>query len=94
MHNLDLKKLGCSHAIYSVKQIVDYYVRGGSTVNMCTIDISKAFDKVNLFILLGKLMDRNIPSTVIDVLFDWFGERYITVKWMNVLSLRCKVNSG
>lgn len=88
------KKLGCSHAIYSVKQVVDYYVRGGSTVNICTIDISKAFDKVNLFILLGKLMDRNIPNCVINVLFDWFAKSYITVKWLNVLSLRCQVNSG
>ena len=61
---------------------------------MCTIDISKASDKVNLLILLGKLMDRNIPSRVINVLFDWFAESYITVKWMNVLSLRCEVNSG
>ena len=88
------KKLGCSHAIYSVKQIVDYYVRGGSTVNMCTIDISKAFDKVNLFILLDKLMDRNIPRSVINVLFDWFANSYITVKWLNAFSVRCLVNSG
>jgi len=88
------KKLGCSHAIYSVKQVVDYYVRGGSTVNICTIDISKAFDKVNLFVLLGKLMDRNIPNCVINVLFDWFANSYITVKWLNVLSLRYQVNLG
>jgi exonuclease III len=88
------KKCGCSHAIYCVKQVVDYYVRGGSTVNVCTLDISKAFDKVNLFVLLCKLMDRNIPNYVINVLYDWFSNNYITVKWLNILSSRCPVNSG
>ena len=40
------KGLSCSHAIFGVSQIVDIYVRlrGGSTINLCTIDISKAFD--------------------------------------------------
>ena len=88
------KKLGCSHAIYSVKQVVDYYVRGGSTVNLCTLDISKAFDKVNLFVLLGKLMDRKSPNCLINVLFDWFSHNFITVKWWNVLSSSFQVNLG
>ena len=88
------KKSGCSRAIYSVKQVVDYYVRGGSTVNLCTLDISKAFDKVNLFLLLGKLMDRKSPNCLINVLFDWFSHNFITVKWLNVLSSSFQVNLG
>ena len=39
--------LGCSNAIYSVRKVVNHYINGGSTVNMCTIDLSKAFDKMN-----------------------------------------------
>jgi exonuclease III len=88
------KKIGCSHAIYSVKQVVDYYVRGGSTVNLCTLDISKAFDKVNLFVLLGKLMDRKSPNCLINVLFDWFSHNVIIVKWLNELSSSFQVNLG
>ena len=60
--------------------------------NLCIIDIPKAFDKVNQIIVLGKLMDRKILHVLFD--FDWFAENYTTVKWMNVLSLRCKGNSG
>ena len=33
--------------IRTVRNIVDSYVRGGSTANLCAIDLSKAFDKVN-----------------------------------------------
>ena len=39
--------LSCSHAIYSLLKVVDHYINGGSTVNMFTIDLSKAFDKPN-----------------------------------------------
>ena len=42
------KGLGCNHAIFSVRTIVESFVRKGNTVNLCAIDLSKAFDKVNL----------------------------------------------
>ena len=49
------KGLGCQHVIYSVKEISDYYSVGGSIVNICTLDIKKAFDRVNYYTLLTKL---------------------------------------
>jgi len=38
------KSLGCSHAIYAIRSIVEYFTRYASTVNLCAIDLSKAFD--------------------------------------------------
>jgi len=49
------KGLVCNHAIYSVRTIVESFVRKGSTVNLCVIDLRKAFDKVNLHALFIKL---------------------------------------
>jgi len=40
---------GCRTAIYSVMKIVDRLIKGNSTVNICSLDLSKAFDKVNHF---------------------------------------------
>jgi Reverse transcriptase (RNA-dependent DNA polymerase) len=52
-NQLDLKKgLGCSHATYTVKNIVNRFSLGGNTANLCSIDLSKAFDKVNHHALL------------------------------------------
>ena len=31
-------------AIYSLKSVVDFYTEHGSTVNLCLLDMSKAFD--------------------------------------------------
>ena len=41
------KSSGCSHAIYTLRCVVDSYTAGGSTVNLCAIDLSKVFDKMN-----------------------------------------------
>jgi len=41
------KGMGCRNAIYTVRNIVSDYVSKGNTVNVCAIDLSKAFDKVN-----------------------------------------------
>ena len=49
------KKVGCRHAIYTVRCIVDCLTSGGNTVNLCAIDLSKAFDKVNHHALYIKL---------------------------------------
>ena len=63
-----LKKcVGCSHAIFPVRSIVDQYVSNGSTVNICALDISKAFDKMNHHCLFIKLMERYVPITLLSV---------------------------
>ena len=50
------KGVGCSYAIRAVRNIVDSYISGGSTTNLCAIDLSTAFDKVNHDALFLKLM--------------------------------------
>ena len=32
------KGLSCTHAIYSIRSIIDEYMAGGSTVNVCALD--------------------------------------------------------
>ena len=40
------------------------FVVSGSIVNLCALDVFKAFDKVNHFGLFIKLKERNIPNKV------------------------------
>ena len=42
------KNSGCDHAISTVHKIVDYYIDCDSTVNICCLDIAKAFDHLDL----------------------------------------------
>ena len=59
------KVVGCSHAIYAVRSTIDHFVKNGSTVNLCALDLSKAFDKTNHHGLFTKLMDRMLPNTLL-----------------------------
>jgi hypothetical protein len=88
------QSIGCNHAIFSIKQIIDYYANNGSTVNLCTLDISKAFDKVNYYILFIKLLDRNVPKHLVNILISWYFNSFVRVRWMSELSSSFKLNAG
>ena len=80
------KGQGCSHAVHTVRNIVDKFVNKGSTVNLCAIDVSKAFDKVNHYALYTKLMKRNIPVLLLDLIINLFSGCSLCIKWQNIYS--------
>jgi exonuclease III len=92
------KGLSCSHAIYSVKCVVDHYSRLGSTINLCLLDLKKAFDKMNHDGLYIKLMNRLVPNTLLCILEYWFDVCVSCVRWGNTvssfISLKCGVRQG
>jgi len=49
-------------------------------VNLCSIDLSKAFDKVNHHALFIKLMKKNIPNELLTVLENWLGDCRTCIK--------------
>jgi len=80
------KGVGCSHAIYIVYNIVKQATSNGSTVNLCAIDLSKAFDKVNHNAVFIKFMERKIPMILLELLENLFRVCYSCVKWNDVMS--------
>ena len=55
-------------------KVVDSYTSNGSTVNTCSLDLSKAFDKTNHNALLIKLMNRNIPEKLLSIIKNWLNK--------------------
>jgi hypothetical protein len=88
------KNLSCSHAIFTVNNIVGRFISGGSTANICAIDLSKAFDKVNHHALLIKLMKRHLPTELLDTLDFWLNHSWSCVKWFDAFSDFFKINLG
>lgn len=90
--------LGCVHAIYCVRKVVDFFVSNDSTVNICCLDISKAFDKVNHNCLLYKLLQLSIPLCVVNILHDWYSKLFARVKFGHCMAqafpIKCGVRQG
>ena len=92
------KKLGCNNAIYALRSVVDYYTSRGSTINLCTLDVAKAFDKVNHYGLYLKLMKRRVPKCFLNLLINWYSRCVAVVRWNDVFSrlihITCGVRQG
>ena len=61
---------------------------------MCLIDLSKAFDKMNHYALLIKLMERKMPLQLITIFALWFRCSKTCVKWGNCLSFFFPLTAG
>lgn len=85
---------GCRNAITCLKATVQYYCAQGSTVNICALDIAKAFDKVNHFALLHTLMQRNVDRFIISLLQYWLVNSVACVRWQNCLSYWFPIKAG
>ena len=87
------KGVGCRNAIQTVRTIVDKMIEDGNTVNMCAIDSSKVFDKVNHKGLFTKLMKRHIPTELLELLENWLSMSSTCVKWGDSWSCMFMVSS-
>ncbi len=58
------------------------------------MDASKAFDKLNYWLLFDKLIKRNIPVFFIKILAYWYSSQHISVQWGNTLSVTFTVSNG
>lgn len=88
------KQLGCTSAIYSIRKIIDFHLHGGSSVNICSVDISKAFDKTNHHGLLIKLMNRQTPVEIIKLLHFWLSNSLSCIKWDGCYSTFYRLKFG
>ena len=88
------KGRGCRDAIFVLGETINNCVSNGSTVNLCTVDVAKAFDKISHKMLFIKLMNRKVPLCFLDILIDWYGKCACQVKWENVFSRLFSIHRG
>jgi hypothetical protein len=65
-----------------------------STVLLCFLDASKAFDRVNHFTLFNKLRDRGVPGYIVRIIAFWYSHQQMCVRWSSVTSNLFSVSNG
>lgn len=92
------KHSSCSHALFTFKESVKYFVKKDSKVYCVSLDASKAFDKVLHHGLLVKLRNKGVPVVLIRLLHNWYSRLSCSVLWNNALgdvfSVNCGVRQG
>jgi len=84
----------CSHAIFLLKEVTDYFVNHGSNVYMASLDARKAFDRVNHVKLFNILIDKGLPGRLVKIIIDWYGKTFCVVRWNECFSEYRVVKSG
>ena len=81
-------------SLFTVSNIVNYYLQRCSDVYLVTLDATAAFDRVNTYRLLTKIIDKNIPFEVVRVLLNWYINSSACVKMQGLLTDYISINSG
>ena len=66
-----VKEGDCDKILYTVSNIVNYFLKKSSDVFIVTLDALSAFDKINIDGLKTKLIKRNVSIDVIRTLLSW-----------------------
>ena len=77
-----------------IKNVIGHYCFKGSSVFGCFLDASKAFDRVSHLKLFNRLLEKNLPPTIIRLLFFWYKDQKSSVLWNKTLSEKFSVSNG
>lgn len=80
--------------VFSLKQVIEFYHSLSSPVYVCFLDASKAFDRLNHWLLFHKLALRGIPIIVIRLFVYWYASQQFCVKWGNTFSCKFHITNG
>ena len=69
-----------------LKRTINYYINRGSHIFLCSVDFSKAFDRVNYWKLFNMLLDDGISAAMVHLLAFWYSNQEMCVSWNSVIS--------
>ena len=93
--SLDLRKrMELSYVLYTLREYIELYRKRSSTVFVTFLDASKAFDRLDHWLLFQKLIKRKVPLFVVWLLIVWYLRQSMHIRWGNTFSTSFCVSNG
>ena len=87
-------KTSTTHAIFALKNTVDYFTSNNSLTYLAFLDCFKAFDRISHWGLITKLIKRNVPLCFLLSVIYLYLNMSCSVKWNNSISRVFDVPTG
>ena len=84
----------CVSAVCVLKEIILKYTNDNSFVHCAMLDLSQAFDKININKLVSKLRASETPKLVVDIIEYIYCNSYVRVAFGDSLSKEWKLGNG
>ena len=81
-------------AVTSLRETIKNYLKGNSRIYSSFVDISKAFDKVNINLLVCKLKEKNISPFIINILNSLYRHQNVHANFDNNNSTSWLIKNG
>ena len=88
------RKHSTEFCIYTLKEFIDYYKQRGTTIFVTFLDTSKAFDKIDFWLLFQKLITKDFPVFIIKILAYWYCHQEMHVRCGSTSTSSCHVSNG
>ena len=88
------KKMGTEMCVFTLKEIIRYYNLQNSHIFVCFMDASAAFDRISYYSLFHKLLKRLVPLYLVRILFYWYFNQLVCVRWNQEQSYFFTVSNG
>ena len=88
------QKLSTDLCIFVLKECLRFYTTHGSNMYVCFLDATAAFDRISHAKLFEKLINLKVPLYIVRILFYWYINQKICIRWNNIMSSCFYVTNG
>ena len=73
---------------------IEYYKQWNTTIFVTFLDASKAFDRIDHWLLFKKLIDKHVPLFIIKLLVCWYSTQKMHIRWGNTVNTSFLISYG
>ena len=87
------KNVGTEMCVFALKEVIRHYHTQGSHIFVCYLDAT-AFDRISYSVLFKKLIKLSVPLYIVRILYFWYFDQLVCVRWNQTLSYTFRVTNG